>query len=137
LADFLVNSNVKWRQVVFVLYDELRMLFQKQAQAVDVAVLAAEMARRVPIHILRVDVHLFLDQGLDHAEIAANASHMQRSTKILGPAVEITAKFRKDFDKFDMSFVCCHMHRCPPIAIALVKQRLCQLPVLLSQELDA
>lgn len=110
------------------------MLSQQQTEALDVSVLAAKMARRVSIDVLSVKIDLFIDECFDYVEISTNASHVKWRAQILGSTVQIASKVRKHFNKLDVTFVCRHVHWGPTITVAFIKQRLCQLAVLLAEK---
>lgn len=59
---------------------------------------------------------------------------MKWRTQILGSTVQIAAKVSKHFNKLDVTFVGRHVHRGPTITVAFIKQRLCQLAVLLAEQ---
>lgn len=136
IADFLVHSDVKGRQVILVLDDQLRVALQQQTQAVNVTILTAEVAGRIPIDVLGIDIDLFLNEILNYVQVAANAGHMQGRPQILGAAVKIPAEFGKDLDQLNVAFVGCHVHRSPAVTVALVQERLCELAVLFAQQLN-
>lgn len=63
------------------------MLPEQESQAVDVAILTAEVAWRVAIEVLRINIDLLLDQGLYHAEVSTDAGDMERGPQVFGTAV--------------------------------------------------
>ena len=97
------------------------MLAQKQPQAVNVTVLAAKVAWRVTINILCIDVHFFLDKCFDDVKVSSNARNMKWGSQVFGSAVKVAAKFRKNLDQLNVTFVGCHMHWGPTIAVTFVK----------------
>jgi hypothetical protein len=117
----LADCYIQGRQIVFVFDDQLRVLAQQQAKAVDVSILATKVTRCVAVDILRVHVHSFLKERLDHAVIPPNACHMQRGAQVLRPTVKITTELSEHLNQLDMPFICSHMHWSPAITIALVK----------------
>jgi len=59
---------------------------------------------------------------------------MQRRAKILGFTVQVCVELCKDLNHLDVAFVASDMQRCPAIRVALVKQSLFQLRVLLYEQ---
>lgn len=137
LADFLVDGYVKRRQVVLVFDDQLGVLAKQQSEAFNVAVFAAEVARRVPVDVLSIQVYLLLDERLDDVEVATDARHVQRRAQVFRPAVQVTPEVCKHFNQLNVALVGGHVHRGPAVAVALVKERLRELAVLLAEKHNA
>ena len=78
---------------------------QEQAQTVDVSVFTAEMARGVPVEILRVDIDLFAEQRLDYTEVTSDASDMEWRSEILRSAVNVSTELCKELNQVHVSLV--------------------------------
>ena len=95
------------------------------------------MAWSISVAVLSIHICAFLQQRVDHMVVAANAGDVQWCAHCLGSTIQVTAELGEYFDQVDVSFVRSHVERSPPVAVALVKQCLSQLAVLIYQNVVA
>ena len=82
MENLSVDSNIQGRESFFILAEKRRVLEQQVAQAVLVPVLRTKMTGRVPIQVLRVDVRTLHQHRLNHSQVAADRSYVQRGAKV-------------------------------------------------------
>ena len=95
------------------------------------------MAWSVSVAVLSIHICAFSKQRVDHMVVAANAGDVQWCAHCLGSTIQVTAVLGEYFDQVDVSLVRSHVEWSPAVAIALVKQCLSQLTVLVYQDVVA
>lgn len=135
--DLLAVGDVHGRDTLFVASHELWVLLKEHLEALSVPVLANHVAGRVAIEVLGVEVGTLDEQCLQDLGVATDACYVQRCAQILRLAIDIGVELGKDLDHLDVTLVTSDVERCPSIRVALVKESLGQLWLLLQEELVA
>ena len=69
--------------------------------------------------------------------VATNTGYVQWCAHCLGSTIQVAAELGEDFDQVDVPLVRSHVEGSPPVAVALVEQRLSQLTILVDQDIVA
>ena len=83
-------------------------------------ILGTEVARRVAIDVLCVDICAMLNQTLDNTQVASKACNMQWGTEVVGAGVNLCAELDEDFDQGCVALTGSQVERCEAVAVGAV-----------------